>query len=210
MSNYVIQVDFFGNSVRAETEGHLISLTDLVKAGNMWRINNNMSPKTLQTILDSAGFKEFIEIAKKDMPEKDIMFTVGKGNQRRTMAHIIVAVFVAEQMSPEFHYKVIKTFVENKILEFRELGGTEFKSLNVAIDLYLKGREGKDNKGIYITIAKAIRKKLMGVDSDAGCWDSATVPQIHSRYDMEKELISFLKRGLINDWEHLKEVIDRM
>jgi len=207
MSNYVIQVDFFGNNVRAETDGNLVSLTDLVRAGNQWRATKGFSLKTLQSIVESVGFNEFLKVAQSKNTDKEILFTTGKGNQKRTMAHVIIAIYVAEQMSPEFHYEVINKFIEGKLLEFRELGGTEFKNLNAAIDLYLSGREGKSsNQGLYINIAKIIREKLMGAGSEAGCWDSATVAQIHSRYDLEHRLIDYLKRGFIRDWEHLKQI----
>jgi hypothetical protein len=126
------------------------------------------------------------------------------------MAHLTIAVYVAEQMSPDFHYQAIKTFLEGKLLEFRELGGTEFKNLNAAIDLYLPGRSGKDNKGVYIQIAKGIRTKLMGAGAEAGCWDSATVAQIHTRYSVEGKLIDYMRQGFVRDYDHLKEIIAKL
>lgn len=207
-----MQVDFFGNNIRAETDGLLVSLTDLVKAGNAWRAGKGMTLKPLQAIVESVGFKEFVEVVKRDttVDSEKILLTTGKGNTKRTMAHLTVAVYVAEQMSPEFHYQAIKTFLEGKLLEFRELGGTEFKNLNAAIDLYLPGRSGKDNRGVYIQIAKAVRTKLMGEGAEAGCWDSATVAQIHTRYATEANLITMLRIGVVRDYEHLKEIVDKL
>ena len=205
-----MQVDFFGNSVRAETEGRLVSITDIVKAGNMWRVSKGLPLKTLQAVVESTGFNEFIKVVKNDMPKSEVLFTVGQGNKKRTMAHVTIAIYVAEQMSPEFHYNVIKTFIEGKLLEFRELGGTEFKNLNAAIDLYLPDRIGKNNQGIYNQIAMRVREKLMGVGAEKGCWDSATVAQIHSRYALEKALVQMLSVGVVNDYEHLKAVIDKL
>ena len=205
-----MQVDFFGNSVRAETEGRLVSLTDIVRAGNQWRAAKGLPLKTLQAVVESVGFNDFISVVKNDMPESEVLFTVGQGNKKRTMAHVTIAIYVAEQMSPEFHYNVIKTFIEGKLLEFRELGGTEFKNLNAAIDLYLPDRQGKNNQGIYIQIAMRVREKLMGAGAEKGCWDSATVAQIHSRYDLENRLIDYMRNGFVNDYEHLKAVIGKL
>jgi len=210
MSNYIMQVDFFGNNVRAESEGSLVSLTDIVKAGNKWRADAVLPLKTLQAIVESVGFQEFLKVTQANKPDEEVFFTVGKGNQRRTMAHVILAIYVAEQLSPEFHYKVIETFVEGKLLEFRELGGTEFKNLNAAIDLYLPGRKGKDNKGVYITTAIALRKKLLGENAVSSQWAECSVAQTHSRYAAEQWLVKLLQQGLVRDFEHLKELISKV
>lgn len=211
MSNHIMSVDFFGNAVRAETEGLMVSINDLVRAGNKWRVANDMNPKTVQQVMTSQGLTDYRAAASKvwNVPTDALVRVVGKGATARTMAHISVAIYVAEQMSPEFHANVIKTFIEGKLLEFRELGGTEFKDLNAAIDLYLPEREGKDNTGIYIQTAKALRKKLMGPDAEAGCWNTASVAQTHSRYEAEKMLVRFLSMGVVRDYDHLKELISR-
>jgi len=212
MSNYVMQIDFFGNNVRAETEGRRVSLTDLVLAGNAWRSSKGLSIRPLAKVVDTEGFKEYLLAASGiwDIPVEDLVKVEGRGRSARTMAHVCVAIYVAEQMSPVFHAKVIKEFIEGKLLEFREMGGTEFKNLNAAIDLYLPGREGKDNRGVYIQVAKTLRTRLMGTDAEPGCWDSATVAQIHSRYDFEAQLVRMLRVGVIGSYEQLKDVIGRL
>lgn len=209
MSNYVMNVDFFGNDVRCETDGLMVSLTDLVKAGNQWRAQKGMQIKPLQSILDTVGFSEFKAVVESDL-KCNVLRIDGSGNRKRTMAHITLAVYVAEQMSTEFHYQVIKTFIEGKILEFRDLGGTEFKSLNAAIDKYLPEREGKDNKGVYIQCAKILRTKILGETAVAGDWDSASTWQTHARFNAEKELVKFLQLGFIRNFEHLKEIIQKI
>lgn len=209
MSNYVMSVDFFGHGVRAETDGLLLSLTDLALAGNGWRVRNGLPIRPLQKVVDSVGFQEFLGVAKKNMPDQDLFFVTGRGNKKRTMAHIIVAIYVAEQFSTEFHFHVIKTFIEGKLLEFRDQGGTEFKSLNAAIDLYLPDRIGRDNKGVYITVAKILRTKLLGEGATTESWGQATVAQTHSRYEVEKSLVDYLSKGFIMDYEHLKKVLEK-
>ena len=202
-----MQVDFFGNSVRCETDGHMVSLTDLATAGNKHRAVNAMPIKPLIQVLNSVAFSEFKAVAEKDMPDMELLRVEGRGNTKRTMGHLFLAVFVAEQYSTEFHYKVIKTFMEGKLLEFRELGGTEFKTLNAAIDLYLPDRQGKDNKGVYIQSAIKLRTRILGSDTD---WGGASVAQTHTRYDFERRLVDMLRVGVVRDWEHLKELIEKI
>jgi len=212
MGNYIMQVDFFGNKVRCETDGLLVCLNDLVTAGNMHRAENQRPLKRLQDMTTTDGFNTFLGVVSKrsGMSPKDLLFVAGRGRGARTMAHYVIAIYIAEQMSPEFHYEVIKTFMEGKLLEFRELGGTEFKTLNAAIDRYLPNRECKDNKGVFIQIAKLLRTKILGKDAEAGDWNDCPTAQTHMRYEAEKQLIKFLEMGLVRDYEHLKELVERL
>lgn len=212
MSNFQMSVDFFGNSVRAQTEGRMVCLNDLMYAGNSWRLANKLKFKTFQQVVaHSAYFDQFHTAASKEwgIPKEEMLQVVGKGRHARTMGHFSLAVYVAEQMSPEFHAKVIKTFIEGKLLEFREQGGTEFKNLNAAIDLYLPDRIGKDNKGCYINAAKILRKRLLGVEEGVS-WDSATVAQTQTRFDLETLVVRAMAGGLVKDWEQLKTVLEKL
>jgi hypothetical protein len=166
---------------------------------------------TMRQLTDaSVAFSEYKEAAARGwgIEENELTRVVGKGNQARTMAHISLAVFVAERMSPDFHVQVIKTFIEGKLMEFRDLGGTEFKNLNAAIDLYLPDREGKDNKGCYINAAKLVRQRLLGTEEPN--WNEASVAQTETRYELEKSLVRFMAAGQVRNWEHLKELIQKL
>jgi hypothetical protein len=211
MGNYVMQVDFFGNSVRCDTDGLMISLNDLLTAGNNWRAKNDMPLKRLEDITGTNAFKAFkADVCEETGMAEEEVFKSVKGRNGRTMAHVFIAVYVAEQISSKFHVKVIKTFVESKLLEFRDLGGTEFKTVNLAVDMYLPGREGKENKGIYINLAKLLREKILGPGSCTDDWNKASVAQTHARYEAERKLSDMLRLGVIRDWDHLKELIGKL
>lgn len=212
MGNYIMQVDFFGNNVRCETEGLLVCLNDLVTAGNAHRIANSRPAKRLQDMTTTDSFNVFAKVVSErhKIPMDELLFVKGRGRGARTMGHYILAVYIAEQMSPEFHVEVITTFVDGKILEFRELGGTEFKTLNAAIDRHLPNREGKDNRGVFIQIAKLLRSKILGADAEAGGWNDCPTAQTHMRYEAEKRLVGFLEMNLVRDFDHLKELVERL
>jgi hypothetical protein len=171
-----------------------------------------MSVQTLNNILNTKILSEFKDATAKEwnLPIRELIKASGKGRTSRTMGHVSVAIFIAEQMSAEFHAKVIKTFIEGKILQFRDLGGTEFKALNAAINEYLPERENKSNTGVFIQVAKLIRAKIVPDNDSAGCWDTATVDQIHLRYSIENKLVDFLKYGFIKNYDHLKDIISKM
>jgi hypothetical protein len=179
----------------------------------MERLRRGRKTQTVQQLTgNSTAFEEFISAAAEgyDLPREALVQVVGRGPQTRTMAHVAIAIFVAEQMSPEFRVSVIKTFLEGKLLEFREMGGTEFKNLNAAIDLYLPGRDGKDNKGVYIQIAMRLRARLLGPEAGSEAWATANVGQTHARYSAEAYLVRALGDGLVRDYEHLKELVAKI
>ena len=212
MSNYQVSVDFFGNNVRAETEGRLVCANDLLRAGNAVRTAQARSPKTMQQIMsNSVAFAEYLEAAIRawGLSKEEMIQVRGAGRTSRTMVHYALAVFLAEQLSPDFHAQAIKTFIEGKLLEFREQGGTEFKNLNAAIDLYLPDRAGKDNKGCFITIAKQIRKRILG-EAEGVNWETASAAQVHARYLKEERLVMMLSNDGVRDWEHLKQLADKL
>ena len=208
-----MKVDFFGNDVRCETEGLVVCVNDLFLAGNNWRAKNNLPLKRIPDVIGTKTFTSVVEAlcSLKNLSQEDVFYVVGKGRNARTMVHVVLAVYIAEQLSPVFHVKVIDTFVNSKLLEFRNYGSDEFKALNFAIDQYLPGREGKEsNKGIYINIAKKIRDRILGQGSKTEDWNSASTDQTHLRYDYEKRLVDMLRLGVVDNYEHLKELIDKL
>lgn len=205
-----MSVDIFGNAIRAETSGCMVSLTDIERAGRLYRLQNNMPDYQLAAFLESKLLKSYITAAAEvwGLPEDSFLVRSGRGKTARTMAHISVGILLAEQISPHFHAMVHKVFIEGKLLEFRDLGGTEFKELNLAIDSYLPERELKgSNKGIFINVAKLLRGKILGESDD---WQNATVSQTHLRYDYEKQLSQMLRLGVVRNYDHLKELIGKL
>lgn len=205
-----MRVDFFGNGVRAETDGHLVSLNDLTNSGNCWRLQNGLPSYQLSSFISSKSFKEYLDAASIvwGIPKEGLLIRRGKGNASRTMGHVSIAMLLAEQISPIFHATVHKVFIEGKLLEFRSLGSTEFATLNSAIDTCLPDRVGKDNKFLFINIAKMIRLRVLGNEDKT--WDEANVDQIHLRFDIEKQLSKMLRLGVVKDWDHLKELVNKI
>ena len=137
----------------------------------------------------------------------------GKGSKARTIADIRIAVKLAMKMDPDFELEVIDSFIG--LADWRLKGGDEFKLLNQAIDRYLPGREGKEsNQGCYINIAKIIRRRCDAapVRATDPTWnqESADKHAQAMRYEMQHKLVNLLELGLVRDWEHLKELAERV
>jgi len=212
MSNYPMTVEFFGNVIRAQTSGHKICLNDMFNAGNALRLAEGKPALQINAFLNSKGLADYIEAAASEwnIEQSSFITKEGRGKNTRTFVHVSIAMLAAESMSPRFHANVHRTFIEGKLLEFRERGGTEFKNLNASIDLHLSDRIGKDNKGVYIQIAKLVRARILGDDAKTEDWNSATATQTHLRYEWENKLCDMLRLGVIVDYEHLKSIVQKL
>lgn len=212
MANHSVTVDFFGTGVRCDTGTGTVSLTDLFAAGNMWRVQNQLPIAQLAAFVRSERTLDYIAAASKvwGVPKAEMLRVVrgANKNQSRTMAHIAVAVYAAEYLSPEFHAQLHKELIEGKLLYWRNQGATEFSALNAAIDQHLPGREDKDsNTGIYIQMAKLIRNKITRVeDPEVNVWDKSPALYQQQRAAMENFLVDVLTNGLVRDYDHLKQL----
>ncbi len=91
----------------------------------------------------------------------------------------------------------------------RDLGGDNFILLNKAIDT-LPDRKGKNNRGVYIQIAKQFREKLELVDTKGYNVKEAIAEIQEKRSKWEANLIAMIETELITSYEQLKMILDRL
>lgn len=205
-TNQLMSVAFSEGVVNVFHNTAMGDLTQLWKVGTIMRVNNGMAVPQLNNFLQSQSTKDFIEVCERKTGEPCIEVT-GRGKNGRTWASIHMMIYAAEYLSTEFHFEVIDAFINNKILEWRDVSGDEFKALNIAIDNYLPNREEKSNKGIYINVARMLLKK---VNPDLSSWNDASADELRERASIENKLVTTLQLGLIKDWDHMKEIIEKI
>ena len=205
-TNQLMSVAFSEGVVNVFHNTAMGDLTQLWKVGTIMRVNNGMAVPQLNNFLQSQSTKDFIEVCERKTGKPCIEVT-GRGKNGRTWASIHMMIYAAEYLSTEFHFEVIDAFINNKILEWRDVSGDEFKALNIAIDNYLPNREEKSNKGIYINVARMLLKK---VNPDLSSWNDASADELRDRATIENKLVTTLQLGLIKDWEHMKEIIEKI
>ena len=205
-TNQLMSVAFSEGVVNVFHNTAMGDLTQLWKVGTIMRVNNGMAVPQLNNFLQSQSTKDFIEVCERKTGKPCIEVT-GRGKNGRTWASIHMMIYAAEYLSTEFHFEVIDAFINNKILEWRDVSGDEFKALNIAIDNYLPNREEKSNKGIYINVARMLLKK---VNPALSSWNDASADELRDRASIENKLVTTLQLGLIKDWEHMKEIIEKI
>ena len=142
-----------------------------------------------------------------DITKNNPFIRTKRGTGGGTWVHLYLLLDAAAWLDADFKLELYDTFINNKILQWREDGGDEFINLNIAIDAYLPEREGKDNTGIFIQVAKQLKAKILSPDDT---WNTASFPQLEKRAKLEKELCNYLRLGMIRNYEHLKEVIEKI
>lgn len=205
---------FYGNGLRAakglhplkiedwmrsaQTLEFVVALEEKYKQGNCL-IMNGEENEPIHLVNAGHGRSEL------SRPSRFIKTKRGKGGG--TWVHLYLMLDAAAWLDASFKVELYDTFINNKILQWRDDSGDEFINLNIAIDAYLPGREGKDNKGVFITIAKLLKAKIK---PDEDSWDKASFNQLEHRATIERDLCKFLQMGMIRDFEHLKEVAGKL
>lgn len=205
-TNQLMNVAFSSGNVRVYHNTSMGSLTDLFSIGNAMRVQEGKRAAVLSQFLESGRTIEFACVIN-EVHGISPYEVVGRGSKGGTWACLQMMIFAAEYLSPRFHLEVIDAFINNKILEWRDVSGDEFKALNIAIDNYLPKREEKSNKGIYINVARMLLKK---VNQDLKSWNDASADELRDRASIENKLVTTLQLGLIKDWEHMKEIIEKI
>ncbi len=208
--------------------GHLNALWDY---GNGLRATKGLTPLQMKDWLMSTQTRELVEALDRkysepnsgistitkvdprgrsslvDLTKNTSFIKTKRGTGGGTWVHLYLMLDAAAWLDADFKLQLYDTFINNKILQWREDSGDEFINLNIAIDAYLPEREGKDNTGIFIQVAKQLKAKILNGEE---VWNTATFNQLENRAKIEKDLCGFLKLGMIRDYEHLKEVIAKL
>lgn len=225
-TNQLMQVRIGNHVLPIEHKTMVGSLTEVWKIGNAYRKMRDLPELDLNNWLRSPETLEYIQVVEKDLGLEYVdptryesansaltkmitspLIRTKRGKGGGTWAHLYILLDAAARLDPNFKHQMYKTFVEGRILQWREDSGDEFINLNIAIDAYLPEREGKDNTGIFIQVAKQLKAKILNGEE---VWNTATFNQLEKRAKIEKDLCGFLKLGMIRDYEHLKEVIAKL
>lgn len=207
-TNQVMQITIGNTEVIAHHKTAQFDLTSLWKAGSTYRILDGGNQANITQFLNSDKTKKFIAICEEKSNGEPQISKTGRGKNARTFVSLHLAIYAAEYLSPEFHYEVIDTFINGKILEYRDESGDNFKLLNERIDtLPDRVEKAKSNKGCYIAISKMFKAEIK---PDGDSWNTASADQLRDRAKIEEKLADYIDNGFITSYPQLKEVAERL
>jgi hypothetical protein len=129
VTEVVMKRELFGCEISQKSKSELFSATDLVRAGNRWRMLNKLEPFTLKAFLENKGTKEFIAELEKQFPEVKIS---GKGRGTHTWVHPFLFIDIALAISPTLKIEVY-SWLYDHLLKYRNDSGDSYKKMAGAL-----------------------------------------------------------------------------
>ena len=178
-------------------------LQDFFALGNSYRQKNGQRPLEIKSWLGRKDVKEYIEYLKQ---KGDIPIERVGGRLGGTWVNLKVLLHAAMDMSPAFKDEVLSTFITNKALQYRDESGDNFLELNTALEMAAESVLGKPaHKGHYITLANILKKRCNVTN-----WNSCEPQCLAYRTRIEDRLSTMLRAGVVKDWDHLKELAQKV
>jgi len=175
----IMKRDIFGETISQKSKSEFLSATDLLLAGNKYRLANNLPFTTLNAYFSNSKNKEFIA----ELSDKyDKVKTDGRGKGNHIWVHPLLFLDIALWLDPRLKVQVYE-WLQDHLLEYRNSSGDSFNRMKGA--LYSKAsNKAMFSKNIQI-VARYIRLEC-GVKD----WETATESQLKLR-DRMHDYISF-------------------
>ena len=105
-------ITLFGSPVHCTGAPLMVSLNDVARAGNRWRILNSRSIISVCQVLARKEFIKYRDYLSQKLPGVELIVSGGQGGSSWTRGHINLAVFMASMYGEEFNYEMIETFAK--------------------------------------------------------------------------------------------------
>ena len=203
-SDFTMTVKLLGGEVFATTKTHMIDLNRVFDVANGLRIQEQKPMLRMGSWLSMDSTKEFINLVSEQIGRPAIETKRGKNGG--TWVHLTVAIDAAMYLSAQMKFEIIQTFLEQKILDVRDESADRFIDLNAALALSAEEVLGKPaHRGHYITVARTLKERI-GVED----WNLASAQELRERARIEEALATMLRAGVVKDWDHLKELAEKV
>jgi hypothetical protein len=183
----IMKRELFGTEISQCSKSEFFSATDLIKAGNIWRLENNLPFFNFSVWLQNPSTKLFIDILNKKYGEVKIN---SKGKNSHTWVHPFLFIDIALAISPELKIEVY-SWIYDHLLKYRNESGDSYKKM--AGSLFCSYKNKATFPKYIIEVADKIKKSI-GVDN----WETANEYQLKIR-DRIHENISLLADILPTD-----------
>jgi len=176
----IMKRELFGREISQKSKSEYFSATDLVKAGNMYRIGKGMQPFDMSVWFSQKNVKEFVQSLENKFGKVKIS---GNGRGHHTWVHPYLFIDMALSINPDLKIEVYG-WLYDCLLKYRNDSGDSYKKMAGAI--YSRIPNKSDYTKYIIQVADKI-KETIGVDD----WQHASETQLELR-DIIHDNISLL------------------
>jgi hypothetical protein len=192
----IMKRELFGQQISQSSKSEFFSATDLVKAGNIWRIQNNMPMFNMATWFQNDGVKDFVRSLEERFGSVKIN---SKGKNSHTWVHPYLFIDMALAISPELKIEVY-SWIYDHLLKYRNDSGDSYKKMCGA--LYNRIPNKVNFPKHIMDIANRIRSECNVSD-----WQEATEDQLKLR-DKIHEYVALLS-DILREADNLIDVAVR-
>lgn len=189
----IMKRELFGKEISQDSQNEFFSATDLVMAGNKWRIENGLPFFNLNSWIDTKGTKEFMHELEKEFGKVKIN---SKGKNHHTWVHPYLFIDIALAINPKLKVKVYD-WIYDALIKYRNKSGDSYKKMAGA--LYFSLSNKSEFRDTLIDYANRIKFEC-GVSD----WQTATEKQLQLR-DKIHDYISMLS-DIIREKNNLFDV----
>jgi hypothetical protein len=182
----IMKRQLFNQNISQKSLNGFLSATDLVQAGNIWRIQNGKEIFNLKNYIHTKSTKEFIAELEKQFGRVKIN---SKGKNSHTWVHPFLFIDLALAISP--HLKIeVYSWLTDHLLKYRNDSGDSYKKMAGALYLNI------NNKSLFKDILQKTANRIK-LECKVKDWQTATEDQLKLR-DKIQENIALLTDVLHN------------
>ena len=174
----IMKRNLLGGEVGQNSKTGFLSLTDLMRIGNRWRINNGRGFIKQEYWLQNKSTKEFIKTLEEKFGNVKI---TGRGRGHHTWVHPFLFIDAALALNPSLKIEVYSWIYDN-LLEYRDHSGDTYKKM--AGSIYLNISNKSQFRDMIVYVARKIKQELEVID-----WQTADEKTLKLR-DKIQEYIS--------------------
>jgi len=189
----IMKRKLFDCEISQNSKTEFFSATDLMRAGNKWRILNLLSPLDMGDFFNLKSTKEFInELEKK----YGVVKISGRGRGKHTWIHPYLFLDLALALNPKLKIDVY-SWLFDYLIKYRNDSGDSYKKMCGA--LYITTSNKSNFSKDIVEIANKIK-----IECDVIDWQEANENQLKKR-DKIHEYVSLLA-DIIRDKDKLLEM----
>lgn len=189
----IMKRELFGMPISQNSKTEYYSATELFRAGNKWRINNNMQILNMNDWFNLQSTKLFVEELEKKYGNVKIS---GRGRGNHTWVHPYLFLDMALALNPKLKIEVYQWLYDN-LIEYRNNSGDSYKKMCGA--LYLTQSNKSEFAKDIVKIANIIK-----ISCNVTNWQEATEKQLKLRDKIHEYIALF--SDIIRERNNLIEI----
>jgi len=170
ITEVIMKRELFGQQISQKSQSEFFSATDLVRAGNKWRIANGYSDFNLSQYLKGVKTLEFINELEIKYGKS---FINGRGRNAHTWVHPLLFIDVALSLNPKLKIEVYEWLFDN-LIKYRNDSGDSYKEMSAA--LFTRVNNVREFQQYIQKVASEIKASL-----SVKSWETASEKQLKQR-----------------------------